>query len=364
MSKLSPPALQIIESSDFVLKRIKNCPEYHTVFIQSVTEAIENDYAEITDSFARNLIKVDGDGYDKFGYFTLGKEVWVISEKSTGIFLGFEVITRKRGGSIKIGPTFLQPEARHKGYATKVIELLCVEYAALGARKVYVTAPSGHKSTAVLDFYYLKLSLEAILSNHYKIGSAERVCGRFLSKKTKVTSLRPRVEFNQEAPGTLLLGTNNLGGVSDKVFSEFIINEMKPNYDDIDSDFANAILAGTTRNPAAYEQKGKVMFTIADGDRLACVAVATAKRGGTFKVAPFLISDRYYTEANAETLIVAIVNYAAANKKRKITILLPVRDWSVVNVVMMHQFTAEGVLRSPYKEGVDVVVLSRLVDER
>jgi GNAT superfamily N-acetyltransferase len=362
MSKLIPPASQNLEAPDFVLKRIKNHPEYHKVFIRSITEAIENDYAEITSSFASNLIKIDSDGYDKYGYFTLGKEVWVILEKPTGSLLGFEVVTRKRGGCIKIGPTFLQPEARHKGYATKMIELLCAEYAALGARKVYVTAPSSHKSTAILDFYHLHLSLEAILSDHYRAGSAERVCGRFLLSNAGTPSLRPRVELGKTTTSPLHLNINTLG-VPDKVFSDFIIKEMEPSYDDIDPDFVNAILAGLTRDPDVFEQKGKVLFTLTDGERIAGVAVATSKRGGVFKVAPLLISDSYYTKGTISHIVEAIIHYAT-RISRKITILLPVRDWSIVNVVMKHQFVAEGVLRSPYKEGADVAVLSRLIDEK
>jgi hypothetical protein len=358
VNKLVEPKLSVVELDKIILRRLKDYPDYHKEFIGAVTNSIKNDYDEITDDFAKNLIAVDKKGYDEFGYFTLGKDIWLIFDKNTNEFLGFEVITRKRGGSIKLGPTYLKPEARGGGYAVQMIEGLCRIYASKGARKVYVTAPLGHKSTAILDFNHLNLKLEAILHNHYSKGSSERICGKFINDNSSVNTMVPRVKSGNKK--IINIYEDGLRYVEYDEFSEFIIENMKPNYNDIDHTFVESIFNGVKMGiETKYEKKGKVAFTFFSNDAFEGIAVAALKRGGVFKVAPFLLTDECITMVNVTNIIKKIEEYAMKYKRRKITILLPVRDLNIANILSQNYFISEGVLREPYKDGVDIVVFSK-----
>ena len=105
---------------NMILKRLKHCPQYHDLFIEKVTGSIKQYYAEITSAFAQNLLSIELQGRDPYGFFTIGKDIWIAFEKDSERIIGFEVITRKRGGSIKLGPTYIESNVRKRGYATEI----------------------------------------------------------------------------------------------------------------------------------------------------------------------------------------------------------------------------------------------------
>lgn len=174
------------------IKRLKDFPNYQNAFVTFVTNSIKDNYDEIDEKFAKRLIEIDKKGFDEYGFFTLGKDIWICFNDN--IPIGFEVITRKRGGSIKLGPTYLLPEYRGKGFAKEMIERICADYVKNGARKVYVTAPISNYSTAVLDYCKLNLKLEAILCKNYSKSSSERVCGKIFNTKNNNEKIDVRVK--------------------------------------------------------------------------------------------------------------------------------------------------------------------------
>ena len=235
------PTSKELRSDEIVLRRLKYHPELQDSFVEAVLRSIQNDYDEITPRFAHNLIAIDRNGVDPNGYFTLGKEVWVAFNAMTNDFIGFEVITRKRGGSIKLGPTFVSPDQRGSQYARKMIDLLLHEYVKCGARKVYVTAPLSNDATAVLDYAQLGLKLEAILSDHYKQGSAERICGKILVA-TDSLPFRPFVGFSNQVPLDCIEGLEHL---ERRELQDFVMKQMHQAYDEIDKKFVAALYAAS-----------------------------------------------------------------------------------------------------------------------
>jgi GNAT superfamily N-acetyltransferase len=350
------PTSPVITGPSLVCRRLCDVPAYHAQFEQAVLAAITNDYDDITPAFAQNLIAIDSQEGDPHGYFTLGKEVWVAFDPDER-FVGFEVITRKRGGSVKLGPTFIAPEHRGKGRAKEMIELILSAYQASGARKVYVTAPLANAATVSLDFKHLGFQLEALLNDHYKPGSAERICGRFLGDTPCLPLDSVHAGYVDEAAN--LTSVSGFGRATPDDVYALLQEVMATDYDDIDRSFVAAMFSGAQQGRASYEHKPKIVHTLFAGDRLIGVAPIAPKRGGTYKVAPFIIDPAFRSRQAINMLLNACLQAAAQDQRRKIAIVVPVRDSNVIDGILSEAFYAEGILRSPYKTGSDMVVLSK-----
>ena len=365
---LTPPKECEIEFNDLRLVRLKCDPKYENIFIKNTTISIKDTYDEITKDFARNLVKVDRLGYDPVGYFTIGKEVWLAFTKSGSDFVGCEVVTRKRGGCIKIGPTYIGPNMRGRGYAEQMINALCRSYRAVGARKMYVTVPLNNAPTAVLDFQKLRLRMEALLSRHYHTKSSERVCGKFLEDSRDVeSSTPPRLELSlaNNTSANASIEINNLQTeLPLSLLSNFIRTNMSHYYDDIDDDFVRALVHGTEESPKVYEKKAKILLTIVhDTTKLAGVAALTPKRGGSLKISPLIIDHKVVCKKVLGDLLDMIMLQARRMSRRKITIILPVSCIAMIDAILAHGYVSEGILREPYKRSVDMVVLSKFLQE-
>lgn len=352
----------IIVLEHMILKRLKHYPQYHDLFIEKVTASIKQYYAEITSTFAQNLLSIELQGRDPYGFFSIGKDIWIAFEKDSEQIIGFEVITRKRGGSIKLGPTYMMSNVRKRGYATEMIEGLIGIYKSLSFRKVYVTAPLSHASTAVLDYCKLKFSLEAILCKHYAKDSSDRVCGLLFDNEIRCHSaLKIRTEYGKGVLTQISIDKEKMFEVSE--FSCFIKNNMKDSFSDIDDDFVNSILNGIKNGICSkYEIKGKCVLLGWDNDKLISLSVATLKRGGVIKIVPFLVAEEYINIPNILWILNEIEELAKKNNRRKITLFIPVTDFAITNIISGKGYLSEGVLREPYKKGVDITVFSKFLD--
>lgn len=360
MERLEMPLLKQVKGNSIVIKRLRDYPEYTEKFERSITKAIGKEYDEISASFAQNLVKIDRMGFDEYGFFTLGKDVWIIFDKDEECLLGYEVITRKRGGCIKLGPTYIEPSQRGKGYAIQAIRELINVYKDLGVRKVYVTAPLGNQGTVSLDFQHLSFKLEALLHKHYSDKGSERVCGKFIVERREDIPLIPRIHYGTRKFDRILI--NDFGNYSPKKFSDFIVRNMSIDYDDIDKSFVNGLCNSMNVGlDASYERKGKLLINSFSNTSLESVAVITLKRGGVMKVNPLIITDDFLSLENIVCILEIIEKKAIEYQRRKITFLISVRDLIVVNVLSYNQYICEGVIREPYKSGVDMLVLSRFL---
>jgi GNAT superfamily N-acetyltransferase len=346
------------ESEGFVLRRLKHDFEAASLFLRETTSVIGALYDEITPEFAKNLIEIDRQGEDPNGYFSLGKEVWVAREASTAEILGFEVITRKRGGSIKLGPTLVLPKAQGRHLAVRMINRLIHEYALVGARKVYVTAPLVKDALSIIDFRDLQLRLEAILKSQYREGSWERVAGRVL-RPAPAGGITPQLSI---APNTVA-GVHITTGIdpgAETVFQQFLLASMIDEYDDIDESFTRAVANAAERGfRAPYEKKGKIIFCVWSSGQLIGAAICSPKRGGAIKIAPLLIAPPYRSNGILTLLLDTIAGTFRAHEKRKLFLLVPISSWWLVSLsLQLPHFYIEGVLREPYKPAIDVAVIS------
>jgi len=58
-------------------------------FIKTATRAAATNYADIDEDFGRSIVEVNHEGYDKYGFFTKRKEVWVLKDKERGV-IGYQ----------------------------------------------------------------------------------------------------------------------------------------------------------------------------------------------------------------------------------------------------------------------------------
>lgn len=349
-----------INLEKLTIKRLKDFPSYQNNFITFVTNSIKDNYEEIDQSFAKRLIEIDKMGFDEYGFFTLGKDIWIVFYDETPI--GFEVITRKRGGSIKLGPTYLSPEYRGKGFAKEMIERICDNYIKDGIRKVYVTAPISNYSTAVLDYSKLNLKLEAILCKNYSKSSSERVCGKIFN--TKDSNEKMYVRVNQGSKLLTKIIKNELSKIDFETLNDFVCKNMQYYFNDIDRTFTKTIVtASNEENKLIYEHKGKDSFIVLDDNKIEVLIVATPKRGGNYKVSPFLISDSYLNETNIIKLVKEAEKSASLLKRRKISIFIPAGEVIIANTLSLEHYFCEGILKEPYKENCDIIVFSKFLGD-
>ncbi len=115
---------------------------------------------------------------DELGYFTTAKEVYIATEG--GKELGSIVLNYKRGGSVKVGPFVVDPEARGRGIGTQLLTFAEQRAREKGRRKIYAT--TSHLNEPVNRvFSKCGFQAEAHFPDQYKKGSIELIWGKLLS---------------------------------------------------------------------------------------------------------------------------------------------------------------------------------------
>lgn len=363
MSRLKEPTIKEIKLDDCFIKRLKYYPNYNEDFVASVANNISTLYDETSINYAKRLIEIDSKGTDDVGYFTLGKDIWIILEKNTDKLIGYEVITRKRGGSIKLGPTFIKEEFRGKGFASKCDLSLFQLYAENGARKVYLTAPINDLSSAKLDFQKLGLKLEAVLHKHYSSNFSERICGRFLNEEDNSFE---SLNLETGKCGDKLINKITLNNIEDNqinFLSKLIMEYMSKYCDDIDEVFTNNLINHAKfNNNDSFENKNKDIFIFSDNDKIIGLCVATVKRGGTYKIIPFILNEDYLNKTNLENIFQQVELNARKLNRKKITVFIPVQQFTLLGLFSEYCIS-EGILKAPYKRNQDITIMSKFIKE-
>lgn len=362
MEKLTEPKVVEINLENIILKRLKYYPEYQEDFINSISKDISTLYDETTVEYSRRLIAIDSEGKDDAGYFTLGKDIWIIIDKETEKLIGYEVITRKRGGSIKLGPTYIKKEFRGKGYASECDLGLFDEYAKIGARKVYLTAPINDMSSAILDFKKLGFKMEAILFKHYSSNFSERICGKFLNEEELDKNSQLNISICKNGEKKIdSISLNDFRDIDMIRLKKVIIDDMSENFDNIDEEFVENLFKNSIHeDKVVFENKNKNFYCFWDEQRLVGLCVGTFKRGGVYKIIPFILNEEYMNDENLFLILNKIIEDAITNNRKKITFFIPIQKFSLINL-FSNQCLSEGILKAPYKKGRDIAIFSRFI---
>lgn len=317
------------------------------------TEVIGENYNQIDESFASAIVEADREGFDARGHLTKGKKIRVILIR--GRKAGFVVTTQKLGGSIKFGPFILLPEFRRQGYGPTVRRKLDDRLRESGVRKTYSTVPDNHYALK----YLLKsgYAVEAHLRYQYSPNHGDLVLGRVLSEVAKPPE--PPVPARDEISNAEI--TQNLNPTE---FRSYVMSEIGKYFDGITPAFVEQLLNARERfDPLHPEGKGKRIFTIQDNEKhVHGAVVCSVKRGGAVKLSPFLLNAPIHI--GEKLLKTAEREMTFAGITRKFYSHIPISDSALISMLECSGYSPEGVLHEPYRPGVHMMVLAKVLSDR
>lgn len=324
------------------------------LFKSLYNDYVKPHYAESED-YAEFVTSSHFASEDYFGYFTKRKTIWSFYKEPLNHPIGFTVVTEKRGGSIKFGPSVLQRAYRGLGLGSdfRILVEGCYPY----ARKAYNTLPD--TNLAALS-YVLKAGykVEAHLLDQYREGQGEFVVGKLFHEDVKSGSDRnfPR----QDVTG--ILSVQRAGQIPLEKLHRIVSTLLSGSYDEIDEGFVNGILRACAGESVMLSHKTKQLFIATRSGTPIGLIVATPKRGGALKCSPIALRSRD-SEAFVSLLHHA-VNAFPQRHVRKLYMHVPDVDCWMLQQTKAYGFEAEGILRQPYREGVDMTVLGKTMKHR
>lgn len=312
---------------------------------------VPKEYEDIDEGFLDHIVESHRRGEDPYGYFTLKKQIHTYLHQ--GEIAGFTVTTWKRGGSVKYGPTILKEEYRDQGYGPQFRRLLDDDLATQGVRKVYSTIPE-HRKDAFSYLIKSGYNVEAHLKCQYSEEHDELVFGKLLEAN------KPSNKYAYDRQEISRLGIENSTEYFDN-FSDFVIQEAAHWYNEIDNQFIENVINAEERDlDSDYSKKAKKVFIGHKSDDIKCTAIASLKRGRSIKISPVLTTvvgesfDSFIKTVEDELLNI--------NRVRKFYTHVPVNDSELVYKFETHGYQSEGILLEPYKEGVNMLVLGKMVE--
>jgi len=298
------------------------------------SETIIDLYPDSTLKTAESIIEKHKLGFDNKGYFTKSKTIWKGLDEF-GNVVAFTVVSEKRGGSIKFGPTMVDKEKRKQGIGSTFRSLVENHYRNLGYRKAYST--TNLKNYAGI-YYILKIGykVELHLKNHYSKTEDEIVLSKMLNpinKKEEVSII------------------NNL--------QKHIMDYMIKYYDEITDVFFENINKTATNNHTftenCYINKKKYIF---QNDLEKLYAVVFQKRGGCAKICPLILNDN---EKSNFDFISNLIEFYKNTPVHKLYTFIPVEKYSDFSLLKKIGFYTEGIIAEPYKKNIDLIMLSYLI---
>jgi predicted transcriptional regulator len=330
------------------LRRIRKSE--HAKYINLVTREIAPKYDDISKEFAVNILRSERLGYDPNGILTVRKEVMGI-ENAKNVLIGFTTFTHKLGGSVKTGPTVLFPGKRKLGWGSAARRAIAEKAKSEGIRKLYCTCPDWDVSVVT---YLLRAGykIEAHLTRHYTPRNGELIFGLQLANHTRVIGpdYPSRSEIVAKPSAASNFGKVEIISTFKRLFSN--------TWARVSAVTASQMIGGYFRGSKrmTYEEKPIALLAMATRTRVVGLLLLVPKRGGAVKA--LLMSETAHRDSLHGLLVLAedVVRRAG---RRKLYFLHPIADNEIISLFLSHGYVAEGVLRSPYRQGQDAAVYSR-----
>lgn len=339
--------LTILEQGAAVLSRDLDVPI--EMFEQLLLKELPRHYSEVDRSFTASLLVTSSADRDPNGYFTRAKQTFWLLEDDKPV--GFTVTSLKRGGSVKIGPTAIVASRRRQGLATLLRDVVegFLEHE-LKCRKLYMTIATSNVP-ALLFNLARGFKVEAVLREQYRSGADEVVLGRFRGDYAGTMLTAPLSCEPSAAPVTI----SRLIEPSPADVETLLHPRMNGLYDQIDPSYYEAIADACCNLRQSYALKGKQLFIAQRAGTIVGVAVYVPKRGGASKLSPLFVEDAESTRA----LLEFIEAYAMEFGRRKLYAHVPLPHLNTVRWLLERGYLMEGLLREPYREGIDLVVMGQ-----
>ncbi|HVZ11707.1 MAG TPA: hypothetical protein VG965_01635 [Patescibacteria group bacterium] len=346
--------------TEFPDRRLRRFAPADSDGVNRLSLALTADYDGHQDKWVENRYGRD-QSEDSDGFFTRENGLVVIGEpgKPTGMIS----YARKRGDSLKFNTLSAENPRIGALLARNLVELAKSNSQ---LRTLYATASSNNRNVlGLLD--HLGFQPEALLPDQYKDGSCEVVMGMVL----KPTVTTPASE-NMAHPGSeKTASSREFNNLRDNEELDRLFEYLSGWHDDVGRDFLEATIKGADRGLLDVARKGKAIFVAEKADRrteavaildpkydLSGAVVLTAKMGGAMKMYP-LIGD----EVSQRELTRVAKEVALRNKFRVIYTFSPVSDSKEAAILDELGFEIRGVLREPYKPGVDLIPWSARTEE-
>jgi predicted transcriptional regulator/RimJ/RimL family protein N-acetyltransferase len=317
-------------------------------YVTTVTKIISARYDEITPQFAKAALRSHSRGADEHGIFTVRKEVLEIRDGKE--LIGFTTLTYKFGNSVKTGPTILIKKYQAHGFGQATRIAIEKHVRAQGYRKLYCTCPDN-------DFTVLRYLLaagyrvEAHLRSHYKVENGEFVLGRLLN--ASLVKNAGRIFSSQLA--TVVEGS----AIDNDRLATAVLDILQFGGFPIDDRIASGIVRNSRRaRDVPYEDKPLQIVTLTVKKKILAIALCVPKRGGSVKL---VLSSRTSDVRSLSALIDQVETDAKDAARRKVFALFSLEDVHLAKVLGSKGYEVEGVLREPYKPGVDCCIFSKFV---
>lgn len=331
-------------------------PDDAATFTDLLLKELPAYYDEVDETFPSSILNSTRSDRDLFGYFTLRKKVY--AGYLDGRCAGFTVVTLKRGGSAKIGPTVTLPEVRRTGFASRLRDIVEQRlYEEHGVRKLYMTI-SVANVPALLFNLGRGYQVEGVLRDQYRDGRDELILGTFSpsAERARVTAPAAQPAVSRWTNRTVK-GTAVWTEPSAVELSSFLTPRLTGCFDGLDESFYQAIIDACRVDRQSYDQKGKRLLTVRSQGMPLAAAVYVPKRGGSVKLSPCVADD----ETAARQLVEECMRVAVADGRRKIYAHVPATMVPLVELLVSMGFVVEAQLREAYKPGIDVLALGRLL---
>lgn len=262
------------------------------------------------------------------------------------------VLTYKRGGSVKTGPTIFFRQYRDKGYGLLLRKSIEKWVLREGGRKVYCTATVNNR--AVVNYLLsANYTIEAQLKNQYGQFD-ELIFGKILCDSNKSVKYRELEPISVKAQ---ISDLNKIPHLFDEIV-KFLQVEFSKDIVKINTSSARSFLKDSLRSgeDIPYEEKPKIALVVHHDEKILGLVILLPKRGGAIKG---VISFGYNSLKNLRELIKKSEAVARKAKRHKIYFTIPDNRFDLISVLKEEKFQTEGILRKPYKENINIIVSSK-----
>lgn len=306
-------------------------------------------YAGIDDGFVRQSLAAES-GED-MPFSTVRKrvlELWL-----GRLSVGLMVATQKCFGAVKTGPTILREAYRGIGLGVLLRRLFVQDCQAKGVRKLYCTAPVD--SSRVIGYLLASgMTIEARLTRHLSERRDEMVLAHTIRESRGLTCAASPLPIRSR----LIKSVENISPQHSRLkgIAQYVFDNLHHWYFRPMATLCASLIAGVERwrcgqgDPA---EKPRIIWGALSSKGVCRAAVVgTLKRGSMLKLN--CVSD-VEDAAAIKMLIEQVVGSYAMMRRFYLT--LPTARVSTVLGLVELGFRMEGVLSSPFMDGVDHVCL-------
>jgi len=194
--------------------------------------------------------------------------------------------------------------------------------------------------------------IEAHLARHYTPRNGELIFGLQLVNHARArrNAYVARPEIAARAVAARNFSKTKVVSAFKKLFSD--------TWTRVNAATASQMIDGYFRRSRrmTYEDKPIALLAMASRKRIIGLLLLVPKRGGAVKA--LLMSETGHRDSIRHLLELA-EEMAQAAGKRKLYFLHPIADNEIISLFVGRGYSAEGVLRSPYRQGQDAAVYSR-----